>query len=384
MADIPDSRNEVDFTRLHSFSYEIGPIRPPSEGGSFSLLLRVTGNCPWSRCTFCYGRFYGREKFRLRTVDEVKADIDAVRGIADELTSISRQLGYDGDLKSIARVIQNELAEHQQSTVLTEQDYDNLQSVVNTYNWLVAGGRTVFLQDADSLIMKAPQLVEIITYLKSLFPQITRITTYARSKSVSHKTEDELKALNRAGLTRLHIGLETGDDELLKIIDKGVTAAEHISAGRKALDAGFELSEYVMPGLGGRKLSQQHAVNTAKVLNDINPSFIRMRPLVPSAGTPMLDACRNGEFEMLSPHELLREERLFIETLEVTSGVCFDHNNNVTYRSGNYRVPLLKQDYDGYQFPEEKQEVLEIIDKALSIDEKLFYDLRDLVGTSSM
>ncbi len=372
----------ADFSKLRSFSYEMGPIRPPSEGGSFSLLLRVTENCPWSRCTFCYGRFYNREKFRIRSVEEVKLDIDAVKGIADELASISRKMGYGGDLRPLGRIIQEHLLEKDGG--YTEADMASLQSIVNTYNWLVAGGKTVFLQDADTLIMKAPELREILRYLKGLFPNIARITSYARSKSVSHKTTEELRELKEAGLTRLHIGLETGDDELLKIIDKGVTANEHIRAGKKALESGFELSEYVMPGLGGRKLSEQHALNTAKVLNAINPHFIRMRPLVPSAGTPMLDSFRNGEFEMLSPHELLREIRLFAENLDVTSGICFDHANNVTYRSRPYGVPLLKQDYNGYRFPEEKQAVLDIIDRALREDESRFYDLRELLGTSSM
>lgn len=388
MVDMFDNTNagnngsEVDFSKLKSFSYEMGPIRPPSEGGSFSLLLRVTENCPWSRCTFCYGRFYGREKFRLRSVGDVKRDIDAVKGIADELRAVSEKMGYGGDLRPLGGIIQSRLMGTDGG--YTEHDIANLQSIVNTYNWLVAGGKTVFLQDADTLIMKAPELAEIIRYLKELFPNITRVTSYARSKSVSHKTADELKELKEAGLTRLHIGLETGDDELLKIIDKGVTAAEQISAGRKALEAGFELSEYVMPGLGGTKLSEQHALNTAKALNEINPNFIRMRPLVPSVGTPMLESFQNGEFEMLSPHELLREIRLLVENLEVTSGVCFDHANNVTYRSGHYRTPLLKQDYNGYTFPEEKQEVLDIIDRALGEDESRFYDLRDLLGTNSM
>jgi radical SAM superfamily enzyme YgiQ (UPF0313 family) len=374
--------NEVDFSKLRSFSYEMGPIRPPSEGGSFSLLLRVTENCPWSRCTFCYGRFYNREKFRIRSVGEVKEDIEAVKGIADELASISRQMGFGGDLRPLGRIIQENLLERDGG--YTEADIASLQSIINTYNWLAAGGKTVFLQDADTLIMKAPELKEILRYLKGLFPDIVRITSYARSKSVSHKTADELKELKEAGLTRLHIGLETGDEELLKIIDKGVTADEHIRAGRKALEAGFELSEYVMPGLGGRKLSEQHALNTAKVLNEINPHFIRMRPLVPSAGTPMLESFRSGEFEMLSPHELLREIRLFTENLDVTSGLCFDHANNVTYRSRPYGVPLLKQDYNGYRFPEEKQAVLDIIDGALKEDESRFYDLRELLGTNSM
>jgi radical SAM superfamily enzyme YgiQ (UPF0313 family) len=384
MTNSPEPGKEVDFSKLKTYSYEIGPIRPPSEGGSFSLLLRVTGNCPWSRCTFCDGRFYNREKFRLRTVEEVKADIDAVKGIADELTAISWKLGHAGNLQPIGAIVQSSLIEDRDRYALTEHDYYNIQSVVNTYNWLVAGGRTVFLQDADTIIIKASQLIEILTYLKELFPSIIRITSYARSKSISHKTPEELKALNEAGLTRLHVGLETGDNELLKLIDKGVTAEEHISAGKKALAAGFELSEYVMPGLGGKKLWRQHAENTAKVLNEINPHFIRLRPFVPSADTPMLEAYKKGEFEMLSPHEILREVRVMIENLEVDSVVCFDHNLNTSYRSGNVVVPLMKQDYNGYKFPDEKETVLGLIDKALGLDEKLFVDLRNSIGATNM
>ena len=375
---------EIDFSRLRSFSYEMGPIRPPSEGGSFSLLLRVTENCPWSRCTFCYGRFYNREKFRLRSVDNVKADIDAVKGIADELTALSWKLGFAGDIRPLGSVIQSGMLSGIDPGTNDESMYNTIQSVVNTFNWLAAGGKTVFLQDADTMVMKTSPLAEIITYLKEQFPAIVRITSYARSKSISHKTPEELTALKKAGLTRLHVGFETGDDELLTIIDKGVTSAEQVSAGKKALAAGFELSEYVMPGLGGKARSEQHAIHSAQALNEINPSFIRMRPLVPGRGTPLYESWRSGEFTMLSPHELLREIRLFIENLDVTSGVCFDHANNPTLRSGSYRIPLLKQDYDGYRFPEEKEDVLAKIDTALGQDESVLTDLRKLAGTDSM
>jgi radical SAM superfamily enzyme YgiQ (UPF0313 family) len=375
---------EIDFSRLRSFSYEMGPIRPPSEGGSFSLLLRVTENCPWSRCTFCYGRFYNREKFRLRSVDNVKADIDAVKGIADELTALSWKLGFAGDIRPLGSVIQSGMLSGFDPGTNDESMYNTIQSVVNTFNWLAAGGKTVFLQDADTMVMKTSPLAEIITYLKEQFPAIVRITSYARSKSISHKTPEELTALKKAGLTRLHVGVETGDDELLIIIDKGVTSAEQVSAGKKALAAGFELSEYVMPGLGGKERSEQHAIHSAQALNEINPSFIRMRPLVPGRGTPLYESWRSGEFTMLSPHELLREIRLFIENLDVTSGVCFDHANNPTLRSGSYRIPLLKQDYDGYRFPEEKEDVLAKIDTALGQDESVLTDLRKLAGTDSM
>ena len=195
---------------------------------------------------------------------------------------------------------------------------------------------------------------------------------------------EELSQLHQVGLSRLHIGFETGDDELLSYINKGVTSEGHILAGKKALEAGFELSEYVMPGLGGKSRSTQHAKNTARVLNEINPHFIRSRPFTPRPNTPMFEAYQKGEYELLSPHELLQEIRLMIENLEVTSGVCFDHNLNSSYRSGNRLIPLMKQDYDGYKFPDEKEVVLGFIDEGLQIDEKSFVDVRDSVGISSL
>ena len=128
----------------------------------------------------------------------------------------------------------------------------------------------------------------------------------------------------------------------------------------------------------------QHAVNTARVLNEINPNFIRFRPFVPSDNTPMLEAYQRGEFELTSPHERLQEIKLMIENLEVTSGVCFDHNLNAAYRSGNSFVPFLKHDYDGYKFPEEKELVLELINQGLKLDEKALLDIQDLVGISRL
>ena len=377
---VGDTGYVVDLTKLNTYSFEIGPIRPPSEGGSFSLLLRVTKNCPWSRCAFCYGRFYNRERFELRSVDEVKADIDSVKAISDEIKALSWRLGFAGRIEPLATALQSSLLYGQDVRNLGEDELKNVQCVVNVYNWLVYGGKTVFLQDADTPIMYTDQLVEVIRYLKEIFPSIERITSYARSKTIAKKKPEELSQLRQAGLIRLHVGLETGDDKLLKYINKGVTAEEHIRAGKKALEAGFELSEYVMPGLGGKSMWIQHATNTARVLNEINPHFIRLRPFVPSSDTPMLEAYQRGEFELTSPHERLQEIKLMIENLEVTSGVCFDHNLNASYRSGNRLIPLMKQDYSGYRFPEEKEVVLELIDKGLQLDEKAFVDVKDSVG----
>ncbi|MBA7626025.1 hypothetical protein ES703_33459 [subsurface metagenome] len=381
---IGDTDSVVDLGKLKTYSFEIGAIRPPSEGGSLSLLLRVTRNCPWSRCAFCYGRFYNREKFELRSVDEVKADIDSVKAISDEIEALSWRLGFAGTIEPLATILQTRLLYGKEVTSLDENELKNFSCLVNVFNWLVSAGKTVFLQDADTPIMYTDQLVEVIKYLKETFPSIERITSYARSKTIVKKKPEELSQLRQAGLDRLHIGLETGDDELLKYVDKGVTAEEHIRAGKKALEAGFELSEYVMPGLGGKSRWVQHAMNTARVLNEINPHFIRLRPFVPYADTPMLEAYQKGEFELTSPHERLQEIKLMIENLQVTSGVCFDHNLNASYRSGNYFIPLLKHDYNGYKFPEEKEVVLELINEGLELDEKAFLDVKDIVGTSHL
>jgi hypothetical protein len=182
----------IDFSKLKSYSFEIGAIRPPSEGGAASLVLRVTRNCPWSRCAFCYSKMYNREKFQLRPVEEVKGDIDAVKGIADELKSISWKLGHGGRLDVLAPVINENLLNRGSAGGLSQEEYDNFQSIVMVYNWLMLGGRTVFLQDADTPIMPTGQLVEVLDYLMEQFPQISRITSYARSKTIAKKTPEEL------------------------------------------------------------------------------------------------------------------------------------------------------------------------------------------------
>ena len=368
----------VDLSKLKTYSYEMGSIRPPSEGGSSSLLIRVTRNCPWNKCTFCYGFPYNRERFQLRSIEEIKADVNAAKAISNEIGTLSWKLGYAGKIEPLAEVLQDNLFNSNNLAIDS-----NLHCIVNVFNWLCSGGKTVFLQDADTLIMRTPQLLEVIDYLRETFPSIERITSYARAKTIYRKKPEELSQLRQAGLSRLHIGLETGDDDLLSYVNKGVTAEEHIAAGKKAIEAGFELSEYIMPGLGGRSKWVQHAQNTARVLNEINPHFIRSRPFVPMYNTPMFEAYRKGEFELTSQHERLREIKLMIENLQVTSRVCFDHSRNPSYRLGNRFIPLLKQDYSGYKFPEEKQVVLDLIIKGLEIEEKAFISASEMIGTLS-
>ena len=130
---------------------------------------------------------------------------------------------------------------------------------------------SAFLQDADSLILPTEELLEILQYIKDRFPGITRVTSYARAKSLKKKSVESLKLLKEAGLTRIHTGLESGSPEVLKLIRKGETPEDMVEGGRRVVEAGISLSEYIMPGVGGRNLSREHAVETAKVLNQIRP-----------------------------------------------------------------------------------------------------------------
>jgi radical SAM superfamily enzyme YgiQ (UPF0313 family) len=350
-----------ELERLKKYSFEIGPIRPPSEGGAHSLLLRVTRNCPWNLCKFCYGTFYNREKFQLRTIEEIKKDIITVRMIKDDLVSSIQKLGKN--------IVGSQL-----------YLYPN-PSVLNVYYWINSGAYSAFLQDADSLIMRTKELLEIVKFLKQTFPSIKRITSYARSKTLAQKTKslNDLKSLRMAGLTRLHVGLETGDDKLLKFINKGVTSDEHIIAGKKVMKAKIELSEYVMPGLGGKEMMQQHAKNTARVLNKINPNYIRLRPYVPRVGTPLFKEYVDGKFQLTSPHERLREIKQMIINLNIESRLCFDHFMNSWYRDITHSHPLFRRDFEGYKLPEEKTKVLELIDIGLNSNELVHIHVKELM-----
>jgi radical SAM superfamily enzyme YgiQ (UPF0313 family) len=370
-----------ELEKLKEYSFEIGPIRPPSEGGSRSLLIRATRNCPWSLCKFCYGTPYNRERFQLRSVEEIKRDIDAAKANSELIEVIAKKLG---GIDWAARLIDPSFLYNKSFTELDQNELRNFQSVTNVFNWLRSGARSAFLQDANSLIMRTPDLLEVIKYLKQTFPGLQRITSYARAKTLAQKTKtlEELKELRKAGLSRLHVGLETGDDELLKYVNKGVTSEEHVLAGRKAKEAGFELSEYWMPGLGGKAMSEQHARSTARVLDEINPDFVRSRRFVPRKATPLFEEWKKGEFQLLSPHEELREIGMMIESLDITGKVCFDHFINPAYKVGSSYVWLFKQDYDGYKFPEEKPRVLELVTQGLEIDESLYIRVEDLVEMS--
>jgi len=370
-----------ELERIKEYSFEIGPIRPPSEGGSRSLLIRATRNCPWNLCKFCYGTPYNREQFQLRSVDETKRDIDAAKAISELIEVVAKKLG---GMDWAARLMDPYFLYKKDFTELDQKELKNFQSVTNVFSWLHSGARSAFLQDANSLIMRTPDLLEVLRYLKETFPSLERITSYARAKTLAQKTKtmEELKELRKAGLSRLHVGLETGDDELLKYVNKGVTSEEQVLAGRKAKEAGFELSEYWMPGLGGKIFSEQHARSTSRVLSAINPDFVRSRRFVPRKATPLFEEWKKGEFQLLSPHEELREIGMMVQKLDITGRVCFDHFINPAYRVGSGYVWLFKQDYDGYKFPEEKPKVLELVKQGLEIDESLYMRAEDLIEMS--
>ena len=328
--------------------FEQGPIRPPSE--AISLLIRVTRNCPWNKCAFCHT--YSGSKFELRSVDEVKKDIQAMRDIADRIIELS------GNLGELGHVNRNVLKHFYNDNRYNEYFY-------SIAAWLYFGGENAFLQDANSLIIKTPELVEILTFLKEKFPQIKRITSYCRSHTAARKRVDEFEQLRSAGLSRIHIGMESGSNEVLTLIHKGVTADDHIKAGLNIRQAGLELCEYVMPGLGGIKWTREHASETAKVLNVINPDFIRLRTFHVVPGTGMDELMKKGEFQRLDDEDILREIQLFIENLDVQGTMLVsDHILN------------LLEELEG-KLPEDKFKLLSVIEKyfALPEQERLIYRL---------
>jgi radical SAM superfamily enzyme YgiQ (UPF0313 family) len=316
-------------------SFEMGPIRPPSEAAS--ILIRLTRNCPWNKCAFC--PVYKGAKYSRRSVDEVISDIDSINFIAEKIGEQQKQ--------GSGKVLFSELK-------LEGVESEFIRKVMYWMNW---GMKSVFLQDADSLVLKTDDLVRVLKHLKDKIPAVERITTYARARTVSRKSLDELKLLREAGLNRIHIGMESGSDPVLELMEKGVTSAEQVDAGLKSRSAGFELSEYFMPGSGGREFTAENARESARVLNMIDPDFIRLRSTIPVPGTPLYRFMEEGKWTPLTEIEKVKEIRLFIENLEgISSELYSDHIMN------------LLEDIEG-KFPADKQKMLDTIDSFLELNE---------------
>jgi radical SAM superfamily enzyme YgiQ (UPF0313 family) len=282
--------------------------RPPSEANS--LLVQTTIGCPWNKCTFCMVYKKG-PKFKIRPVKEIKEDL-----------------------------------------LWAKKNYG---SSVNA----------VFFPSGNTIIMKTDDFVEILKYTRKLFPYLKRVTIYGSSQYIVQKGLADLKKIAKAGLSRIHVGLESGDDITLKRVKKGSTKDTQIKAGKLVKKAGIELSEYIILGLGGKERTKEHIEDTVKALNKIDPDFIRIRTFLPKMNTPILEEIRSGAFQILSPIEVLQEIYILIKELKVTSQVYSDHYTNYIHVNG--------------RLPEDKDTMLQSIEIALKRDENSFREV--YIGT---
>jgi radical SAM superfamily enzyme YgiQ (UPF0313 family) len=279
-----------------------GPIyRPPSEADS--LLIQATVGCPHNKCTFCMVYKKG-PPYRIRPVKEICEDIDEAFDI------------YGGKVQS------------------------------------------VFFPAGNSIAMPAPDLAAICRYSKAKFGGLQRITVYGSSQYIAKKGPAEMAKIAEAGLSRIHVGLESGDDVILKRVKKGTNASEQIEAGKMVKKAGMELSEYVILGLGGVERTEIHALKTAEAINEIEPDFVRLRTLVPKINTLLLHQIKKGRFQLLSPYQVLKETRLLLENLYCQTRLTSDHYTNYLDLSGN--------------LPEDKNRLLDKIQQALAWDPDRF------------
>ena len=299
-------------TEERQTTYRIGPIRPPSEANS--LLLQITEGCTWNKCKFC--SLYKHEGFKAFTVESIKKDIDVMSEYAEIAADFQREDG-SWDRKAALERLDRMTREEQNCYYLV-------------YRWLAHGGENVFLQDGNSLAVKTERVVEVLQYLREKLPSIRRITTYGRAETLSKISVDQYRALKEAGLDRIHSGFESGSDKVLQLINKGVTSEQEIAAGKNIREAGVELSVYFMPGIGGKALSRENALETARVISEINPDFVRIRTAVVNGGTELWQDYLDGRFQLCSDNEKLTEIRLLIENAKNCTGMlASDHIINL-------------------------------------------------------
>ena len=245
--------------------------RPPSE--AYSLIVQVTYGCSHNTCAFC--SMYKEKRFALRPLDEVLEDFHIAR-----------------------------------------QTYRHVDKV--------------FLADGDALVRKASELYTILDTIRELFPECQRVTSYASPASIRIRTDEELQTLRAKGLTMVYMGLEAGCDEVLKLMRKGHMSDEIVAMGQKVRRNGIALSVTAITGLGGPELLEQHAIETAKAFNAMNPEYIGMLTLMVEPGTPLYDWVRDGKFQLLTQPQVLRETRLLVENLD-SPGSVFRMNHASNY-----------------------------------------------------
>jgi len=279
-----------------------GPIyRPPSEADS--LLIQATVGCPHNLCTFCMVYKQG-VKFKVRPTREVQED---------------------------------------------------LEEACRIYGPTV---RTIFLPAGNTIAMPTAALAEICQSASALFPNLRRITVYGSAQYIRRKGLDKLRALEAAGLKRIHLGLESGDDDILARVKKGSDSREQVAAGRLARQAGLELNCYVILGLGGQDRTVSHARETARVINEMAPDVVRLRTLVPKINTPLLEDIEAGRFEMLGPHGVIRETMALVAAITVPTRVVSDHYTNYVNVAG--------------RLPADKATILSLLRQSLAGDEAGF------------
>lgn len=276
--------------------YEGTVYRPPSE--AYSLIIQVTIGCSHNKCTFC--SMFKDKKFRIRSLEDIFEDL--------------------------------ERAERYYKTV-----------------------KKVFLADADALVLKTDHLEKILLKIKELFPECEKVSTYTTAKDILRKSESELLKLKNQGLKMVYLGIETGSDEILKEVKKGVTANEMIEAGKRVKKVGIKLSVTLISGLGGTQKSKEHAIESSKVINAIDPDYLGLLTLTVDNNTEMYDKVHRGEVTPLSPREVMIENRKLVENLQLTH--CVLRSNHVC----NY-VPLAAT------LNEQKELLLEQLDQIIEED----------------
>ncbi len=250
-------------------------IRPPVE--AYSVLIPITGGCSWNRCRFC-GVYKNIQDYKIRNLDDVLSDI----------------------------------------------------KIAGKYN---SNNPYIFLAGGNAFSVPTDYLLEVLNEIKQHFPFVKRISTYAKVLDIKQKSNEELMQLAKAGLTICYIGMESGSDIILKHMKKGQTSKMMINEIPRLMEAGIQASLYIILGLGGKKWTKIHADETARVLNAVNPNFFRFRTLNIMANAPLKEDIDNKTFEILSPLEILKEERSIITQLSpsLTSALRNDHVSNYTY-----------------------------------------------------
>jgi radical SAM superfamily enzyme YgiQ (UPF0313 family) len=254
-------------------------------------------------------------------------------------------------------------------------------------NWLLAGGENVFLQDGNSTALSSGRLTDVLVYLRQVFPQIKRITSYGRAENLSRSTAEDYAELKAAGLDRIHSGFESGSDAVLARINKGVTQEQQIRAGQAVKAGGIELSIYFMPGVGGKDLSASNAEGTAEVINAVDPDFVRVRTAAIKPGTELYQDWQEGKFALCSDDDKVREIRRVIELTEegLTTYLVSDHMINLLQNVEGYlgisgsahqrsgKTRLLRQIDRYLDLPDADRRVFQLLRRTLRA-----YDLDDM------